>query len=179
MRALGPLVVSFLAASGCGPAVEQDPVQEDWMVGAFSEFRELPWEEQPTLAVRYELHADGSGQVVRVDCDETALPATWTEQQDGSVRLEYSQDSRLIAVVLTPPRCDGDGFASYPGERRTRDSADSPTEGVSDLLLFRSSPCPGDFISGEDCENDDNECDSRGHCAVTWCDGGEPQRCGQ
>jgi len=176
MRALVPLALSFLATSGCGPAVEEAP-NDDWMIGTFSDFSELPWEEQPVLALRYELGPDGSGQVVTVDCEETSTPASWTLQEDGSVRLEYTRDSRLIALVLAQPQCDTSGFSAYPSELRTRDSIDSPTEGVSSIVLFRSSPCAGDFVPGDDCQDAGNECDPRGHCSVTWCDGGEPERC--
>jgi len=65
---------------------------------------------------------------------------------------------------------------AYPGERRSRDRPES-NDATYPSLLYRSSLCPGEYIPGDDCSEDEIECDSRGHCTVVWCDGGEPDRC--
>ena len=93
------------------------------------------------------------------------------------MRFEIYQDTRPAAIVFSPPICDEDGLVSYAGQRFYRDSPESTNELVFDVVLYRSSPCPGEYVPGDDCQDNGGECDPTGHCTFVWCEGGEPERC--
>ena len=177
MRNLAVLV-AFLC--GCGPAVGGDaPVDDDWMLGTFSNFSTLPVEGSRSSRTRFELLSDGVGeiQVIGSGCDVELRPMSWSLLDDGSVRLEYQSESDAeVSMVFSSPTCGNEGILSYAAERRLALFPDAPEE-VYPTTLYRSSICPGVYVPGDDCLDKGNECDPRGHCTAVWCEGGEPERC--
>lgn len=174
-----PLVVAALLLGGCGPLAgpdsDSEEVDEDWMLGVYSGLSDIPG--VVVGGLRYELRPEGEALLVFLNCAETELPTTWVKQDDGTIRIDYSQDKHPTSIVFSQPQCDPDGFLSYRGYESFRISPESP-EAVSDIVLYRSSLCVGENI-GDVCGEDDlgGECGSTVGCAVVWCDGAQPERC--
>jgi hypothetical protein len=170
------LVILSALLCGCGPAVGgDDPADDDWMLGAFSAIKTLPGEDVQGTMTRFELSPDGQGEVISVGCDEETRPMIWSEIGDGSVVIEYNVEDVSLSVSFGKPTCDVDGFQSFSGERVRAEPGFEASRSPS--TLYQSSICPGAYIPGDDCRDDENECDSRGHCTVVWCEEGEPERC--
>lgn len=170
------LAVVSVTHAGCGSVVKDDPADADWMLGTFS-FKSAVGTGGMGGAARFELFPDGDGQAVGIDCEETITPLAWEEQDDGSVKVEVYQDTHPTTIVFAKSVCTADGLVAHPGQRAIRESPDSTSEAFSEVTLYRSIPCAGDYIPGDDCEDDGNECDPRGYCEIVWCEGGEPERC--
>lgn len=180
MRSLGLLALVLVPLAGCGPAVGDSPEEGDdeWMLGTFSLSGTLCGETCMGEAQRFEIEEGGGGRVVGVGCEEWSEPLSWVLQDDGAVKIEFFQETHPTAIVFSGPVCDEEGLVSHLGQRFFRVSPESTSDAVFDVTLYRSVPCPGEYIPGDDCEdNGNNECDSRGGCTVVWCEGGEPERC--
>lgn len=175
MRALATLLI-LTTAFGCGPAVNNSPTEEDWMLGTFSYTSMLCGDTCRGGAQRFDLSEDGHGQVTAVGCEESSEPLSWSLLDDGSVRIEWDASGTPESITFSPPVCDDDGLLIYEGTR-TFQVTPTSNESTSPTILYRSTPCPGQYIPGDDCMDDGNECDPRGFCEVVWCEGGEPERC--
>jgi len=175
MRSIAGMALAMVL--GCGPAIGNSSADDDdWMLGTFSYTRALCGDTCMGGAQRFELSKEGQGQVIGVTCEESSEPLSWTLQGDGSVRIEWDPNGRPRSLTLPPPGCNEDGLVVH---ERTRTSHATPTsnESTSPAALYRSAPCPGPYIPGDDCEDDGSECDPRGFCEIVWCEGGEPERC--
>ncbi len=175
MRSIASVALGLVL--GCGPAVGDSPTDdEDWMLGRFSYTSVLCGDSCMGGAQRFELAKDGEGEVVGVGCEESSQPLSWTLQDDGPVRIEWDTDDTPESLTIFPPRCNEDGLVALEGTR-TFQVTPTSNESTSPAVLYRSAPCPGQYIPGDDCEDDGNECDPRGFCEIVWCEGGEPERC--
>ncbi len=174
MRSLA-LLAALLC--GCGPAVGgDDPVDEDWMLGTFSNLRGLPGEDSLGGAYkRFELLPGGQGEVINVGCEEDSRPLSWSLGDEGAILVEFDVETTPTTISFVEPVCD-DGVFAYHGEQVFKFSPEA-NGSVRSNVLYRSGVCTGAHIPGDDCFDDGNECDPRGRCTVVWCQGGEPEVC--